>query len=115
MTMEAGPGRQGFLHPPLILTPWAPAEALCYKPPHNCGISAASPPWRLAILHASKVGWRETTMHRFLATVAFGTALLAGGGLVGSASARPAGDHGTPPASGRPAMVTPVHDEYYRP
>jgi hypothetical protein len=57
----------------------------------------------------------ETTMHRFLAAVVLGTALLAGGGAVGTASARPMSGHVAPLADGAPAVVTPVRDGYYRP
>ncbi|MFL5283595.1 MAG: hypothetical protein ACJ8AW_22045 [Rhodopila sp.] len=53
-------------------------------------------------------------MHRFLAAVALGTALLAGGGAIGTALARPAGDHAAPYAPDRPALVTPVRDGYDR-
>jgi hypothetical protein len=53
-------------------------------------------------------------MHRNLAVIALGTALLAGGGAVASASARPAGDLVAPRSAGHSALVTPVHDEYDR-
>jgi hypothetical protein len=53
-------------------------------------------------------------MHRVLAVIALGTALLAGGGAVGSASARPVGDFMASRSADQSALVTPVHADYDR-
>jgi len=57
----------------------------------------------------------ENTMRRLLFATMIGLGLLAGGGVVGSASARPVVNQMALHASDRPALVTPVHDNYRRP